>query len=433
MKLIEELRWRGLIQDIMPETEEYLEKHKVKGYVGFDPTSNSLHIGNLVPIMLLGHLQRRGHTPVALIGGATGMIGDPSGKSAERQFLSEDILRYNERCIQKQLRRFLDFERIENPAEMVNNYDWFKEIDFLSFLREVGKYITVNYMMAKDSVKTRISGDSGISFTEFTYQLIQGYDFYWLYTHKNVQLQMAGADQWGNITTGTTLIRKKTTEGEPVFAFTAPLITREDGTKFGKTADGQNIWIDENRTSPFHFYQYWLNISDADAEKYIKIFTFLPINEIIQAIEAHRQAPHLRGLQRLLAKEVTMIVHGEDRLRKAEMLTAFLFGNQVTSEMLSALISEEWEEICRNMHENDRKKLNFQDRPPINILDLLAETGITPSKGEARRIVTSGAISINGVKLTDVAYTLALSDTLVGRYFFVQSGKKNKYIVEISQ
>ncbi|MBX7242898.1 MAG: tyrosine--tRNA ligase [Bacteroidia bacterium] len=433
MTLIEELRWRGLLQDIMPETEEYLENNKVKGYAGFDPTADSLHIGNLVPIMLLCHLQRRGHMPVALVGGATGMIGDPSGKSAERQFLSEDVLRHNENAIQRQLMRFLDFETKENPAEMVNNYDWFKEINFLTFLREAGKYITVNYMMSKDSVKSRISGDSGISYTEFTYQLIQGYDFYWLYKNKNVQLQVAGADQWGNITTGTTLIRKKQEEGLPVFAFTAPLIVREDGTKFGKTADGQNIWLDAKRTSPFRFFQYWLNVSDDDAERYIKIFTFLPVSEIEEAISAHKEAPHLRNLQKTLAKEVTIIVHGEAGLAKAEHLTAFLFGGNITPEMLQSLSAEMWEDVLENMYVSDRKKMAFEGRESVGILDLLAESGVTASKGDAKRAVTGGAVSLNGNKVTDPMLSVSFKDSFNGKYLFVQSGKKNKYIIECTQ
>ncbi len=433
MTLIEELRWRGLLQDIMPETEEYLENNKVKGYAGFDPTADSLHIGNLVPIMLLCHLQRRGHIPVALVGGATGMIGDPSGKSAERQFLSEEVLRHNEASIHKQLMRFLDFETKENPAEMVNNYDWFKNINFLTFLREAGKYITVNYMMSKDSVKSRISGDSGISYTEFTYQMIQGYDFYWLYKNKNVQLQVAGADQWGNITTGTTLIRKKQEEGLPVFAFTAPLIVREDGTKFGKTADGQNIWLDAKRTSPFRFYQYWLNVSDEDAAKYIKIFTFLSVEAIEKAIESHKEAPHLRELQKVLAKEITRIVHGDSGLIKAEQLTAFLFGGNITSEMLHGLTNEMWEDVLENMYVNDRKRVAFNERESVGILDLLSETGITASKGDAKRAIVGGGISLNGVKVTDGMLNVALTDAFNGRFLFVQSGKKNKYIIECAQ
>src|SRR4051812_12379066 len=326
MDLIEELRWRGLIQDIMPGTEEQLNKEMTAGYIGFDPTSDSLHIGSLVPIILLVHLQKAGHKPYALVGGATGMVGDPSGKSEERNLLSTEVLQHNQEGVRKQLERFLDFDPAKaNGAVMVNNYNWFKDMNFLDFIRDIGKHITVNYMMAKESVKKRIEGETGISFTEFTYQLIQGYDFYWLYTQLNCKLQMGGSDQWGNIVTGTELIRRKA--GGEAFAFTCPLLTKTDGGKFGKTEKG-NVWLDRQKTSPFQFYQFWLNAADADAEKWIKIFTFLPHTEIDALIETHRQNAGARGLQKTLAKAVTVFVHGEDEYIKAVETTEKLFANQ---------------------------------------------------------------------------------------------------------
>src|SRR5215510_3344966 len=325
MNLIEELRWRGMIQDIMPGTEELLSREVVSGYVGFDPTADSLHIGSLVPILLLVHLQKAGHKPVALVGGATGMVGDPSGKSEERNLLSEDVLRHNQQGIKKQLEKFLDFDCGERSAEMVNNYDWFKDISFLHFIRDVGKHITVNYMMSKDSVKKRLEGETGMSFTEFTYQLVQGYDFYWLYKNKKVKLQMGGSDQWGNIVTGTELIRRK--DGGEAFAFTCPLITKTDGTKFGKTEKG-NVWLDINKTSGYEFYQFWIRSSDADAEKWIRIFTFLDEPTVNQLLVEHKKDESKKILQKRLAEEVTRFVHGEEELKKAIETTEKLFSNQ---------------------------------------------------------------------------------------------------------
>ncbi len=333
MSLIEELQWRGMIQDIMPGTEEQLNKELTNAYIGFDPTSDSLHIGSLVPILLFVHLQKAGHKPFALVGGATGMVGDPSGKSEERNLLSEDILQHNQQAVKKQLEQFLDFDTSKpNAAEMVNNYDWFKDMGFLEFIRDIGKHLTVNYMMAKDSVKKRIEGDTGISFTEFTYQLIQGYDFYWLYKNKNCKLQMGGSDQWGNITTGTELIRRKA--GGEAFAFTCPLITKADGGKFGKTEKG-NIWLDANKTSPYQFYQFWLNASDEDAIKWIKIFTLLTKEEINPLIIQHTEAPHLRLLQKKLAEEVTCFVHSKDDYNFAITASEILFGNATTDVLQS--------------------------------------------------------------------------------------------------
>src|SRR4051812_2537174 len=325
MTLIEELRWRGMLQDIMPGTEEQLIKEQTSAYIGFDPTADSLHIGSLVPILLLVHLQKAGHRPLALVGGATGMVGDPSGKSAERNLLSEDVLQKNVEGIKQQLMKFLDFTPGPSAAEMVNNYDWFKELSFLHFIRDVGKHLTVNYMMAKESVRKRIEGESGISFTEFTYQLIQGYDFYWLYTHLNCKLQMGGSDQWGNITTGTELIRRKA--GGEAFAFTCPLLTKSDGGKFGKTEKG-NVWLDSTKTSPYHFYQFWLNAADEDAKKWIKIFTFLPKETIEEQITQHEQDAASRILQKALAKELTIFVHSEAGYHEAIATTEKLFANQ---------------------------------------------------------------------------------------------------------
>lgn len=432
MSLVKELRWRGLIQDIMPNTEAYLEKNKVKGYVGFDPTGDSLHIGSLVPIILLIHLQKYGHTPIALVGGATGMIGDPSGKSKERQFLTEEKLRYNESCIHAQLSRFLDFHAEGNPAEIVNNYDWFKEMNFLDFLREVGKYLTINYMKAKDSVKNRIESEQGISFTEFTYQLVQGYDFYHLYKTKGVLLQMGGGDQWGNITTGTELTRKKEGHEVELQALTAPLIARSDGTKFGKTAEGENIWIDAKRTSFYNFYQYWLNVSDDDAIKYIKIFTFLSQEKIESLIAQHEEAKHLRLLQKELAVEVTTLVHGEAGLQNALSLTDFFWGGKISPESLAEFSAESWEEISNVLSENDRKNIESEKVSEISIVDFLVETKILSSKTEARRAVKDEkSIALNGNKITDIEHKISVSDAFHGKYFFVQKGKKGKFLVEV--
>jgi tyrosyl-tRNA synthetase len=424
MNLIEELRWRGMVQDITPGTEEQLMKETTSGYVGFDPTSDSLHIGNLVPITLLVHLQRAGHKPVALVGGATGMVGDPSGKSAERNLLSEEVLAFNMAGIEKQLRKFLDFDSSSpNKAELVNNYDWFKGMNFLGFIRDVGKHISVNYMLSKDSVKKRIEGETGISFTEFTYQLIQGYDFYWLYKNMNCKLQMGGSDQWGNITTGTEIIRRK--DGGDSFAFTCPLITKADGGKFGKSEQG-NVWLDPEKTTPFQFYQFWLNAADADAEKWIRVFTFLPKNEIESIIEEHRRDASRRILQKKLAEELTRWVHSKEEFEKAVETTDKLFKNQSASaESLSVEDLEAMEGIVKIDLPGDR--LNSG----IDVVSLLAETGIFPSKGEARKMITGGGVSINRKKAEDVSLVIDKSFLLHGKYIMIQKGKKNHYLIRI--
>ncbi len=424
MNLIEELRWRGMIQDIMPGTEEQLNKELTSAYVGFDPTADSLHIGSLVPILLLKHLQICGHKPYALVGGATGMVGDPSGKSEERNLLSEDVLNHNVKGIQSQLEKFLDFNTsIPNAAEIVNNYDWFKNFTFLNFIRDVGKHITVNYMMSKDSVKKRLEGDTGMSFTEFTYQLVQGYDFYYLNLHNNCKLQMGGSDQWGNIVTGTELIRRKS--GGEAFAFTCPLITKADGGKFGKTEKG-NIWLDATKTSPYQFYQFWLNSSDVDAEKWIKIFTLLPKEEVFAIINAHKQDESKRLLQRRLAEEVTKFVHGADELQLAIETTEKLFANQnAAAESLSVEDLEAMEGIVRISYES--LKINEE----IDIVSFLAETTILPSKGEAKKMVQNGGIQINRNKVEDLQMKLNASMLLHNKYLLVQKGKKNYYLVEV--
>jgi tyrosyl-tRNA synthetase len=424
MNLIEELRWRGLIQDIMPGTEEQLLKERTSGYVGFDPTSDSLHIGSLVPILLLVHLQRAGHKPIALVGGATGMVGDPSGKSQERNLLSEEVLQKNLEGIKKQLRKFLDFDSTSlTAAEMVNNYDWFKEMNFLQFIRDVGKHITVNYMMAKDSVRKRMDSETGISFTEFTYQLVQGYDFYWLYQNKDCKLQMGGSDQWGNIVTGTELIRRKA--GGEAFAFTCPLLTKIDGGKFGKTENG-NIWLDAEKTTPYQFYQFWLNAADADAEKWIKIFTFLPQDEINNLIEEHHKDQSKRNLQKRLAKELTIFVHGVDEYLKAVETTEKLFNQKnASSEYLS-------EEDLRNMEgivQIDFSKEKLQTG--IDAVSFLAEATIFPSKGEARKMIQNGGISINRIKITAVDEIINDKKLLHEKYLLIQKGKKNYYLINV--
>jgi tyrosyl-tRNA synthetase len=422
MNLIEELRWRGLIQDIMPGTEEQLNKEVTKGYIGFDPTSDSLHIGSLIPIILLVHMQKAGHIPVALVGGATGMVGDPSGKSEERNLLSEDVLLKNQEGVKKQLMRFLDFDSSKpNAAEMVNNYDWFKNISFLDFIRDVGKHVTVNYMMSKESVRKRIESEVGISFTEFTYQLIQGYDFYWLYQNKNCKLQMGGSDQWGNITTGTELIRRKA--GGEAFAFTCPLLTKSDGGKFGKTEQG-NVWLDPQKTSPYHFYQFWINAADADAEKWIKIFTFLNQEEIKEVIEEHKKDESKRVLQKRLAKELTIFVHGEEEYNKAIETTEKLFAQQhapadaLTAEDLEAMEGIVKVEIAKDKLANG-----------VDIISLLAETGIFPSKGEARKMIQNGGVSINRNKVSNIQENITSSLLLHEKYLLVQKGKRNYYLL----
>jgi tyrosyl-tRNA synthetase len=422
MSFIDELRWRGMLQDIMPGTEEQLNKEITSAYIGFDPTADSLHIGSLVPILLLVHLQKAGHKPIALVGGATGMVGDPSGKSEERNLLSEEILRHNQEGVKNQLMQFLDFDPSKpNCAEMVNNYDWFKGMGFLNFIRDVGKHITVNYMMAKESVKKRIEGD-GMSFTEFSYQLVQGYDFYWLYTNKNCKLQMGGSDQWGNIVTGTELIRRKA--GGEAFAFTCPLITKADGTKFGKTEQG-NVWLDPKKTSPYQFYQFWLNSSDADAEKWIRIFTFLSLEEIENISSAHAQDPSKRTLQRKLAEEVTIFVHGKDELQKAIETTEKLFTNQTApAESLSVDDLEGMEGVVKS--EFDKNKFS----PGIDVVSFLAEANIFSSKGEARKTIQGGGVSINRKKIDNVQLAIDKSLLLHEKYILVQKGKKNYYLVK---
>ena len=421
MNLIEELRWRGLVQDIMPGTEEQLNKEITSGYIGFDPTADSLHIGSLVPILLLVHLQRAGHKPFALVGGATGMVGDPSGKSAERNLLSEEVLQKNVEGIKKQLMQFLDFTPGPTAAEMVNNYDWFRDISFLHFIRDVGKHITVNYMMSKESVRKRIEGESGISFTEFTYQLIQGYDFYWLYQHKGCKLQMGGSDQWGNITTGTELIRRKA--GGDAFAFTCPLLTKSDGGKFGKS-EGGNVWLDAEKTSPYQFYQFWLNAADADAEKWIKIFTFIPKEEIESLTAEHRQDPARRILQKRLAQEVTVFVHGEEEYQKAIETTQKLFSQQnASADSLSAEDLEGMEGIIKVPYPAASLQAG------VNVVNLVTETGIFPSKGEARKMIQNGGVSINRIKVAGIDDIIDDKKLLHEKYLLVQKGKKNYYLV----
>ena len=411
-----------MIQEIMPGTEEQLNREMTSGYVGFDPTADSLHIGSLVPILLLVHLQRAGHKPYALVGGATGMVGDPSGKSEERNLLSEETLRHNQEGVKKQLMQFLDFDPSKpNCAEMVNNYDWFKEISFLTFIRDVGKHITVNYMTSKDSVKKRLEGETGMSFTEFTYQLVQGYDFYWLYKNKNIKLQMGGSDQWGNIVTGTELIRRK--DGGEAFAFTCPLITKADGGKFGKTEKG-NIWLDPAKTSPYQFYQFWLNASDVDAEKWIKIFTFLDKPTVDSLLAEHKSDAAKRLLQKKLAEEVTKFVHGEEELKKAIETTEKLFSNQhAPAEELTVAELEGMDGIIKIDFQKDKISAG------IDVVTFLAETKIFPSKGEARKTVQGGGVSINRKKIENIQQPIEVNLLLHDRFILVQKGKKNYYLV----
>ena len=424
---VEELKWRGMIHDIMPGTEEELMKGPSSAYVGIDPTGDSLHIGHLVSIMILKHFQACGHKPFALVGGATGMIGDPSMKSAERNLLDEKTLAHNVSCIKAQLARFLDFESdAPNKAELVNNYDWMRDYTFINFTRDIGKLITVNYMMAKDSVRKRLSRESneGMSFTEFTYQLLQGYDFLYLYEHSGVKLQLGGADQWGNITTGTELIRRKL--GGEAFALTCPLITKADGGKFGKTEKG-NIWLDAERTSPYQFYQFWLNVSDADAERYIKIFTMLDRATIESAIEAHRACPERRELQKLLAREVTVMVHGEAEYDNAVKASQMLFG-KATADDLRSLDEKTFLAVFDGVptFEIAREKL------PLNILEAVAvESTVFPSKGEARKMMQNNGFSINKEKFTDASGNLTEADLIDGKYILAQKGKKDYYILII--
>ena len=422
MKFIEELRWRGMIQDIMPGTEDQLNREMTTGYIGFDPTAESLHIGSLVPILLLVHFQRAGHKPIALVGGATGMVGDPSGKSEERNLLSEEILAKNVAGVKAQLEKFLVFDpSLPNSAEMANNYDWFRNISFIDFLRDAGKHITVNYMMAKDSVKKRIEGETGISYTEFAYQLMQGYDFYWLYKHKNCKLQMGGSDQWGNMTTGTELIRRKS--GGEAFVFTNPLITKADGNKFGKTESG-NVWLDGTRTTPYQFYQFWLNASDTDAEKWIKIFTFLDKEEVNAVMQEHAIDPAKRVLQKKLAEQVTTFVHGKEELSKALETTQKLFANQnAPAESLSVEDLEGMKGIVKKDYPAEKLANG------IDVISLLAESEIFPSKGEARKTILGGGVSVNRKKVNEVSMVVKADLLLHGKYLLIQKGKKNYYLV----
>ena len=421
MNFVEELRWRGLIHDIMPGTEEQLAKEMTAGYVGFDPTADSLHIGNLVPIMLLVHFQRSGHKPIALVGGATGMVGDPSGKSEERKFLSEEALQHNLSCQEKQLRQFLSFEG-ENAAEMVNNYDWFKEFSFLEFIRDVGKHITVNYMMAKESVKKRL--ETGISFTEFSYQLVQGYDFYHLHKEHNCRLQMGGSDQWGNITTGTELIRRKS--GGEAFALTCPLVTKSDGSKFGKS-EGGNVWLDANKTSVYKFYQFWLNVSDEDAGKFIRLFSLLTQEEI-EAIEAdHAQAPGQRHLQKALAKDITCRVHSEEAYNAAVEASSILFGKG-TSEALHSLSEDDFLSVFDGVPQGSVSRSDLDSG--LGMLDLLvAKSGFLASNGEARRALKENSVSLNKEKVKEdrVAGT---ADLIKDKFLLLQRGKKNYFLLK---
>lgn len=424
MNFFEELKWRGLVHDVMPGTEEQLNKEMTSAYIGFDPTSDSLHIGSLVPIILLVQLQRAGHKPIALVGGATGMVGDPSGKSEERNLLSENTLHHNLQGIKKQLEKFLDFDASKpNAAEMVNNYDWFQNMNFLGFIRDVGKHITVNYMMSKDSVKKRIESENGISFTEFTYQLIQGYDFYWLYKNKNCKLQMGGSDQWGNIVTGTELIRR--IDGGEAFAFTCPLMKKADGGKFGKTEKG-NVWLDPAKTSPYQFYQFWLNASDEDSENWIKIFTLLSKEEIDMLITEHKNTPHLRILQKRLAKEVTTFVHSQHDYEFAVKASEILFGNS-TNETLKSLNESQLLQVLEGVPTYDYSKSNLLNG--IGVITLLAETGIFPSKGEVRKTIQGGGVSINKTKVENIDVKVDASFLLNEKYMLVQKGKKNYFLI----
>lgn len=424
MNFVEELRWRGMLQDIMPGTEELLGKEMVKGYIGFDPTADSLGVGNLVQVMMLLHFQKAGHQPIALIGGATGMVGDPSGKSLERNLLDEKTLFYNQQCQANQLKKFLDFDSdAPNKAAIVNNIDWFRSFSFLDFIRDVGKHITVSYMMAKDSVKSRL--ESGMSFTEFSYQLVQGYDFFYLWKNNGVKLQMGGSDQWGNIVTGTELIRRK--ESGEAFALTTPLIKKADGTKFGKTENG-NVWLDRNKTSPYKFYQFWLNASDEDAAKYIRIFTLFDKAQIEEWETQHKAAPHLRLLQKTLAKDITTRVHSQKDYDAAVEASEILFGNAAT-EKLKTLSEEMLLEVMEGVPQSEVALAVFDST--VNVVDLLSEkTSIFPSKGEARKMLQGGGVSINKNKITDANLFISKTDLLNQKYLLVQKGKKNYFLIK---
>ena len=422
MNFVGELKWRGMIHDIMPGTEEQFEKEMTSAYIGFDPTSDSLHIGSLVQIMILVHLQKAGHKPVVLMGGATGMVGDPSGKSKERNLLDEKILNNNLLLVQKQLENFLDFDCGENSAEIVNNYDWIKEFLFLDFIRDVGKHISINYMLAKDSVKSRL--DTGMSFTEFSYQLVQGYDFYWLWKNKNCKVQLGGSDQWGNIVTGTELIRRK--GEEQVFAVTTPLIKKTDGGKFGKTEKG-NIWLDKTKTSPYKFYQFWLNSSDEDAKQYIKIFTLKSQEEIVKLTSEHEETPHLRILQKAIADEVTLRVHNKEDLETSTKASSILFGKSTTDD-LKALDENTFLAVFEGVPQFEMSNADLSS----GILNVLAEkTKVFTSKGEARRMIQSNAVSINKERITE-DFQLSENNLLNGKYILAQKGKKNYFLIIVS-
>ena len=425
---VQELRWRGLLHDIMPDTETVLLSESTRGYIGFDPTADSLHIGSLVQIIILMHFQRAGHTPIVLMGGATGMIGDPSGKSDERNLLDQQTLEKNCNGIKKQFEKFLDFDSTSsNAARLVNNYDWMKTYSLIEFSRDIGKHITVNYMMAKESVKKRLSSEAkvGMSFTEFTYQLLQGFDFLHLYKTMDCKLQMGGSDQWGNITTGTELVRRK--EGGKAYAITCPLIKKSDGTKFGKTEDG-NVWLDKSRTSPYKFYQFWLNTSDEDAVTYIKIFTFLSEKEVIKKIEEHQQAPHLRVLQKTIAEEVTRLVHGEEELVKAQEASQILFG-KATSEALQKLDQATFLELFEGVPQAEINRAQLETGMDA-VAALSAETGFLQSNGEARRALKENAISVNKKKI-GADYVIKNTDLIADQYVLLQRGKKNYYILKL--
>ena len=427
MNFVEELRWRGMLHDIMPGTEEELNKQMTSGYIGFDPTADSLHVGHLTQIMTLIHFQRAGHKPFALVGGATGMVGDPSGKSAERNLLSEDVLNHNVKCLENQLKKFLDFNTGANSAEMVNNYDWFKNFTFLDFIRDVGKHLTVNYMMAKDSVKKRLEGETGMSFTEFSYQLVQGYDFYYLWKEKNCQVQMGGSDQWGNIVTGTELIRRKASGN--AYAITTQLIKKADGTKFGKTESGA-VWLDPAKTSPYKFYQFWLNTTDADAKSWIRIFTLKTREQIEELEREHDLAPHLRTLQKALAEEITIRSHSAEALETALKTSEFLFGNG-SLEFINSLTDEEVLDVFDGLPQFNISGKELSQG--INLTDLLAEkTQVFPSKGEARKMISGGGVSINKEKVADPAQVIAMDNLIRGKFLVAQKGKKNYYLIIVN-
>lgn len=421
MNFIEDLRWRGMLQDIMPGTEELFSKGPVTGYIGFDPTADSLHIGSLVQILLLVRLQRAGHKPIALVGGATGMVGDPTGKSEERNLLSEIDLQNNVAGIQKQLERYLDFSHPSHPAQLVNNYDWYKDFSLLDFLRKVGKHLSVNYMMAKDSVTRRL--ETGLSFTEFSYQLIQGYDFYHLFTNMGCQVQMGGSDQWGNITAGTELIRRM--GGGEAFAFTIPLVTKADGSKFGKSEAGTNIWLDLNRTSSYEFYQFWMNVGDAEAEKYLKLFTFRTQEDIAQLVQTHAEDPGKRIMQQALALDITQWVHGESALQSAQLATDFLFGK---GGFENRSLTEPWfAEVCRVVPGVSLPMGRIQDG--VDLSTLLTEAGAVPSKSEFRRLIQGGGLKLNYGKVENPEIILQKESLLENRFLIIQKGKKNYFVI----